>query len=239
MKIIYVLVVLVITLWVSRGSPRSQLFICCTELMFIYIQCCDRNKVLFDSMSSTRPVYRDAVRFVRIVNVCRQLVQSTVMLYVSFALSTYVVNSCCQPGCYTFRSHCQRMSSTRAVYRDAKRFIRIDNVCRQLVQSTAMLYVSSALSTYVVNSCCQPGCYTFRSHCQRMSSTRAVYRDAKRFIRIDNVCRQLVQSTVMLYVFVRIVNVCRLICSMVYSIQFNFFIPDSTVSYAYMSYITI
>ena len=190
-------------------------------------------------MSSTRAVNRDAIRFVRIVNVCRQLVLYTVMLNVSFALATYVVNSSSLPRCCTFRSDCQRMSSTRAVNRDAIRFVRIVNVCRQLVLYTVMLNVSFALTTYVVNSSSLPRCCTFRPHCQRMSSTRAVYRDAKRFIRIVNVCRQLVQSTVMLYVFVRIVNVCRLICSMVYSIQFNFFIPDSTVSYAYKSYITI
>ena len=87
-------------------------------------------------MSSTRAVYRDAIRFVRIVNACRQVVQSTVMLYVSFGLSTHVVNSCSLP--------------------DDIRFVRIVNACRQLVQSTVMLYVSFALSTYVVNSCCLP-----------------------------------------------------------------------------------
>ena len=44
-------------------------------------------------MSSNRPVYLDAVLFVRIVNACRQVAQSTLMLYFSFALSTYVVKS--------------------------------------------------------------------------------------------------------------------------------------------------
>ena len=87
---------------------------------------------------------------------CRQLVKSTVMLYVSFALSTCVV------------------------------------------KSTVMLYVSVSLSTCVVNSSSLPWCYTFRSHCQRVSSTRPVYCDAIRFVRIVNVCRQLVQSTLML-----------------------------------------
>ena len=151
-------------------------------------------------MSSTRPVNRDVIRFVRIVNVCRQHVQSTVMLHVSFASSTSVVNSSSLKWCYTVRSYCQRMSSTNPVYRDAIRFVCIVNVCRQLVQSTVMLYVSFALSTYVVNSSSLPWYDTFRSYRQRMSSTRPVYRDAVRFVRIVNVCRQLVQSTVMLYV---------------------------------------
>ena len=82
-------------------------------------------------MSSSRAVYRDAVRIVRIVNVCRQVVQSTVMLCVSFALSTYVFNSS---------------------YHDVIRFVRIVNVCRQVAQSTVMLYFSFVLSTYVVKS---------------------------------------------------------------------------------------
>ena len=123
-------------------------------------------------LSSTRPVYRDSIRFVRIVNVRRQLVQSTVMLYVSFALSTYVVNSSSLPWYYTFRSHRQRMSSTRPVYRDAIRFVCIVNVCRHLVQSTVMLHVSFASSTSVVNLSSLPWCCTFRPHSQRLSSTR-------------------------------------------------------------------
>ena len=153
-------------------------------------------------MSSSRAVYRDAVRIVRIVNVCRQVVHSTVMLCVSFALSTYVVKSSSLPRCYTFRSHCQRMSSSRPVYRDAVLFIRIVNVCpcRQVAQSTVMLCVSFALSTYVVKSSSLPRCCVFRSHCQRMSSSRPVYRDAVCFVRIVNVCRQVVQSTAMLCV---------------------------------------
>ena len=104
------------------------------------------------SLSSSRPVYRDAVCVVRIVNVCRQFVQSTAMLCVSFALSTYVVKSSSLPRCCVFRSHCQRMSSSRPVYRDAVCFVRIVNVCRQVVQSTVMLCVSSAMSTAVVKS---------------------------------------------------------------------------------------
>ena len=107
-------------------------------------------------LSSNRPVYRDAIRFVRIVNVCRHLVQSTVMLHVSFVSSTYVVNSSSLPRCYTFRSHCQCLSSTRPVYRDAIRFVCIVNVCRQLVQSTVTLHVSFASSTSVVNSSSLP-----------------------------------------------------------------------------------
>ena len=67
-----------------------------------------------------------------------------------------VVYSSSLPLCYAFRSYCQRMSSTRPVYGDAIRFVRIVNVCRQLVQSTVMLYVSFALSTYVVNSSSLP-----------------------------------------------------------------------------------
>ena len=49
----------------------------------------------------------------------------------------------------------------------------------------------------------------FRSHRQSTSSTRLVYRDIIRFVRIVNVCRQLVQVYRDAIRFVRIVNGCR------------------------------